>query len=53
MKELLNKYKYTIILLACHLCGMLMVHYEVNLVWYGIAGSMEGILGRLMYHKKI
>lgn len=53
MKELLNRYKYTIILILCQLCGMLMVHYEVNLVWYVILGSIDGILGSLMYYNKI
>lgn len=53
MKKLLNMYKYTIILMFCQLCGMLMEYYEVNLIWYVISGTIAGILGSLMYHKKI
>lgn len=53
MKELLCRYKYTVILMACQLCGMLMMHYQVSLIWYVAAGSIEGILGSLMYYKKI
>lgn len=53
MKKFLGMYKYTAILMLCQLCGMLMIHYEADLIRYFIAGSTEGILGSLIYHKKI
>lgn len=53
MKDLLNELKYTVILISCQISGMLLVHYQVDSVWFIVSGILLGVLGTLMKNKKI
>lgn len=53
MKKYLNTYKYAALLLLYQLFGVLMAHYHAAPIWYAITGTLAGIIGAIIAHKKI